>query len=119
MTAKIYAPPAELGEPPDLDTNDIDGSLQREEDWVQRVRDWAKQFGTGALAGEEVRWTQGDGYARYVVYAERPLSLIHLPVGDAWQFPYVERLTLGDVRQQVQRIQGLARLFSRSAPKSD
>lgn len=113
--AKVYRAPTQVGEPPDLTIGDIQGYMAREQEWVQAVGAWAKANGSGALAGEEVRWPHADGQARYVVYTEKPLALIHLPVGDAWQFPYVNAMRLSDIRQQVERQRGLARLFGRKS----
>lgn len=45
----------------------------------------------------------GDGYAEYMVWNTKPLSLIHLPIGDAWQMPaaYERGLTLAEVKRMV------------------
>lgn len=41
-----------------------------------------------------------DGYARYLVVKERPLTLVHIPFGDAWRAPeaHIRGLRLIDVK---------------------
>jgi hypothetical protein len=108
---KIYSAPKEVGPTPEfhpLDTYD-----QRCDEFVGRVKDYAKQHCNGNLRGEEVRFPVADGYARYIVFSIRPETLIHLSIGDAWQFPYANRLTAADIRKEVVRGQAIAKLFER------
>lgn len=121
MAATIYAPPEEVGDPPEIDFSDtkgktIDEVLAPETEWEESVKAWCRENGSGELCGEEVRWGRGDGYARYVVYTEKPLGLIHLATGDAWQIEDVFRrgLRLSDIRAEVERQNRLAELFGKS-----
>lgn len=41
------------------------------------------------LTGAVVYFGVGDGYAVYVVTKNKPLTLSHVPYGDAWWVPYV------------------------------
>lgn len=118
MAATIYAAPEEVGDPPEIEWvqgADFDDILAPEREWEEKVKEWCRQFGTGALRGEEVRWGRGDGYARYVVYTERPLALIHLGTGDAWEIDDIMRrgLRLSDIRENVKQRQALAEIFGR------
>lgn len=118
MPATIHRHPEAVGDPPDIDFSDrggktIDELLQPEREWEERLKQWARDNGRGELRGEEVRWPVADGYARYVVYTEQPLSLIHIPTGDAWDIDEImERgLNLDDIRQNVSRQRAMAELF--------
>jgi hypothetical protein len=119
MAAKIYAAPDVVGDPPEIDYSDRDGKtwdevLAPEREWEEQIKEWCRQFGQGKTRGEEVKWGRGDGYARYVVFTERPLALIHLATGDAWEIDDIMRrgLNLTDIRENVSRGQRLAELFS-------
>lgn len=104
--AKIYSPPKEIGEPPHFVIDkSIDDVLKEEEAYTQKVVDWAKAHGSSDLRGELIRYPYADGYALYVVYSLKPATLIHVPVGDAWQFPYVDRFTAKDIKKDVARAQ--------------
>lgn len=103
--ARIYAPPAGF-EPPEFDP-----SLTFEEE-DQREREYLGRLATairGATSskdpaiGKEVSWCHGDGHARYMVNSVRPLSLIHLALGDGWRLPAAHErgLSLADVRHQI------------------
>jgi hypothetical protein len=109
--AKVYSAPEEIGEPPELDPADLEAYFTATTAWETTLREWAKRNGSGALAGTVVSWPQGDGQACYVVLSERPLALIHVPTGDAWQMPYIERLTLADIRKRAEQHAALARIF--------
>lgn len=93
---KVYSPPKAVGDCPELDyTKDIRTELKKEEDWVKKIKDWAKAHGKGPHRGKEVCFGVADGNARYVILDST--KLIHLPVGDAWQFQYIERLKYSDI----------------------
>jgi hypothetical protein len=112
MAAKIWGAPDEVGEPPNLidflkpGVNYQESGYDEAEDaFVKKVQAWAKLHGKGELAGEIWRYGVADGYAQYVVLKEKPLELIHLPIGDAWNIPDIVRrgLRLEDVKQYVER----------------
>jgi hypothetical protein len=94
MPARIYAAPTKLGEPPAFDDErfrDADGRFdfnahwEAEEEWIETVKAAAKaRHPRSKVVGQEYATHVGDGAARYVVWDTKPLTLIHLPVGDAW-----------------------------------
>ena len=53
------------------------------------------------MAGEIITTGVADGYAYYMVFGEKPLTLIHMPIGDAWRAGAIwERgLRIADARQ--------------------
>ena len=55
-----------------------------EEKWIEDLKAELRAKSSGDLVGEEVNWPRGDGYARYLISKQRPLTLVHLEVGDAW-----------------------------------
>lgn len=121
MPAKIYAAPEEIGDPPELDFSDrgdktIEELMEPERVWVESLQAWCRANGQGELAGEEWRYPRGDGYARYIVYTEKPLALIHVTTGDAWAIDEITRrgLRLTDVRQDAERSKRLAEIFGSS-----
>ena len=121
MAATIYTAPEEIGDPPEIDYSHREGKtwdeiLAPETEWEEAVKAWCRENGSGELRGEEVRWGRGDGYARYVVYTEKPLGLIHLATGDAWQIDDIMRrgLRLSDIRANVGQQRKMAELFGRS-----
>lgn len=94
-----------------------------------RDRDWAEQERTaletvqqelrakndGELVGEILRWQRADGYAQYMVVKQKPLTLSHVAIGDAWQVEsaLIRGLRLADVENMVQRERRLKELFSK------
>jgi hypothetical protein len=42
-----------------------------------------------------------DGNALYAVYSLKPVELIHLPVGDAWDSKWANRVSAKEIRQQI------------------
>jgi len=109
----VYSVPEEVGKKPEY--WDCGGDFKKHnaatEAWIETVKDFAKKNGQGELKGEEIRFQVADGYARYVVLSLRPVRLIHLPVCDAYQFPYAHRLTAADIREEVRRSKAIAALW--------
>jgi hypothetical protein len=123
MAARIYSPPDDVGDPPEIDYSDRDGKtwdevLAPEREWEERLKQWCRENGQGALAGEEWSYPRGDGYARYVIYTEKPLAMIHVPTGDAWDIDSVIQrgLTLTEVRRHFKQRRVLDEIFGRVPP---
>ena len=100
--AKIYAPPAEIGE---FKCN-YDKDWQKQEDtYIEKLRQYCKKHtdSKNALVGVIFRIPIADGYAQYMVFRTKPLEMIHVPTGDAWDAPdYQTRgVRLSDVKEQV------------------
>jgi hypothetical protein len=108
--AKIYAPPASIGEAPRWNGN-YDDLLRREADWLDRLVNHLKATSSDPLVGEQIQFQVADNYARYVVASTKPLALIHLPFGDGYTFQYANRLTLKDIRDKVAHQKALDALF--------
>ena len=110
--AKIFAPPLEVGPAPEYDSTVHYKEMDKREDaWVAQIIEYCRKNGQ-PLCGEEICFGVCDGRARYIVLSEKPLQLIHLPLGDAYQFEYANRLTLKDIRENVERQHRIRKLFS-------
>jgi len=115
--AKIYSIPQEFEAtmPTWSIANDRDENIRREEEWLEKLSQWCKTHGSGKYGGQIVRDGVADGYAQYMVFSLRPLQLIHIPLGDAWQSRWAHRWTAADIKQMVERERALAELFSRKS----
>lgn len=111
----VHSVPEEVGKQPRFCDfgSDYKKYTAATEAWVETVKAFAKTHGSGKLKGEEVRFQVADGYARYVVVSTSPTKLIHLPIYDAYQFPYAHRLTAADIREEIRRGKSLNALFGR------
>ena len=110
--ARIYSPPKEIPTPafnPDTWQKD-------DEAFEQKLRAYCLAYGSGECKGEVISFPVADGYARYMVFSLRPVALIHMPLGDSWQFQYANRLTAADIKEQVRKSKFLKELFSRPQP---
>jgi hypothetical protein len=111
--AKVYAPPKEVGNLPQIgypfDPTAYEAACQA---YRQAVIAWVKEKGSGSVRGSVIRFQVADGYAEYVVYSLKPVVLIHLPLGDAWQFRYAHLLTAAAVMEEVKRHQAFEKLWS-------
>ena len=109
--AKIYASPKEIEAPEYQTYQDTDEYLKAGNEYVEKLKEWAKENSNCPEAGKEIRFPAADGYARYIVFSLKPVTLIHVDVGDAWHFQYANRLTAADIRKEVKKVEGLAKLF--------
>ena len=88
---------------------------------ITRLKQELKNSQTCPEAGKEIRFRvpgpvpqdstyASVGFARYLVASLKPIHLIHLNVdryvvGDAYQFPYVHRLTASDIRAEIKKLE--------------
>lgn len=114
---KVYSLPAELPAPkPDYRNYDHDREMRREEEHKQKLKEWLLANGyTGKRTGETVSFGVGDGAAQYMLAEGRQSILIHLPYGDAYQYPDVRFLPKAEI---IRRIDGDKKLKSLFAEQS-
>ena len=86
---------------------------KRAEAYVDKIKKYAKENSKCPEAGKEISFGVADGKARYVVLSLNPVVLIHLDVYDGYNYRYVNRLTAGDVRNELKGQEALEKLFSR------
>lgn len=77
---------------PDFDDfEEIDEYLEKEQEELDKIEE------------PIIRFPVADGYALYRVVKKDPLTIQHIPAGDAWQIPaaHVRGLRLEDVKHQL------------------
>ena len=113
--AQILTAPAGF-EPPEIDYRS--DWQKQESDYLERLARLARDS-AGAnphpLIGEIYRSPRGDGYAQYMVWRARPLQLVWIELGDAWEIsaPEARGLRLSDIKQQVEWNQNWKKLISK------
>ena len=112
---EVYSAPAHLPAPvPNYANYDSVREQQREAEHQAKLAAWLISQGyTGPKTGKIVRWQVADGYAVYMVADGTKFKLIHLPYGDGYQWPYMDRLIKQDVLEQIERQEKLAALFAK------
>lgn len=100
--AKIYNPPEGFEFEFDISAD----WQKKEEEYIERLRNYCKENtdSKSPLVGVIFRIPCADGYALYMVFRTKPLEMIHVPVGDAWDAPdYQTRgIRLADIKKQVE-----------------
>lgn len=112
--AQIYSPPEDFPQPPEIDYQNYDSVAHQnaENEWLEQLSEYCRENGLGKYAGKIVRDGVADGYAMYMIFALRPLILIHIPLGDAWQSRWAHRWTSSDVRQMADQYERIQKMFS-------
>ena len=113
---KIYSLPTELEKKvPTFNFKDPHiVTLQKENDFIEEVRKTLVKLNpTQEFVGEEIKFPVADGYARYLVVSSKPVGLLHLPLGDAWDFQYANRVTKADIAQQIEANKRLAEMIAK------
>jgi len=91
-----------------------------EADYIAAVATALRGMGwVGPLTGEVVRFPIADGYALYMVAEPPPktrgaaMSLVHLPLGDAWAIPaaHARGLRKADIVKMVAQRRSIEKLF--------
>lgn len=105
---------------PKFDLDDIDKSRCEEQAYLELIQEKARSLHPGdELAGEILDFPYADGYAKYIVWRSRPLTLVWVRLGDAWRIqPFAERgLRIDDVRQLVARRKAVASIIKKKAAR--
>ncbi len=119
--AEAYTTPEGFREPPAweaLDTMDesYEALQTAEREWLAELVEWCLTHtdSRSELIGEVIGFPRGDGSAQYMVYRTKPLTLLHIPLGDAWDLPdyQLRGLRVKDVQELVRRDRALGELFS-------
>ena len=108
--AKVFRAPID---PPAFN---IDTYERDEEKYVSDLVELARANCPGNdLAGEMVYWPRGDGYAKYMVWNTKPLELVWVETGDAWQVEaaLIRGTTLADVKAMVEQNRRRRAMFAK------
>lgn len=101
---KVYAPPIPAPEwgPYNPDKN-YDAYFEADEAYMRKVAEMVKEYGDYPLAGKTVSVPFADGRAYYAIAKiNGRVSLVHIPVGDAWRDGRFERLcTVAELKRMV------------------
>jgi len=115
MGAKIYNVPKEV-KVPELNFNNF--NLRKYEEDIkifkQELIKYLNDIGyKESYVGETISFPVGDGKAEYMVFNLKPVMLIHLPIGDAWEFPQAHLLTKTEVLKLITQRKAIEKLFNR------
>ena len=80
----------------------------------KKLSDVSDNLKPGEIVGAILRFPCADGYAVYRVSKERPLTLQHVPYGDAWHVDpaLIRGLRRADVERMVEQHRRLQSIFS-------
>lgn len=120
--AKIWALP-EGFEPPDFgEYISAPGGFAPGGPWDQACKAFedalaaeAKSHNTGDLVGRVIRFPVADGQASYMVWKQKPLELVYVPLVDNYQIPeaHARGLRVADVRKMVSFEDAWAKMASK------
>lgn len=112
MSATIYSAPSSVPLPK-YDINSVQNWQQEEDDYIAQLKAVLLRRKNGKNIGEVLRFPVADGYAMYMVASMRPLELVHLPLGDCWEFEYVHLLNAKEVEERIESHKILEELFKK------
>jgi len=103
MAAKIYKAPKTIKLPEiDFENFDREQMISEQDRYINDVKKFCLKRKKGKNVGEIIEFPVADGSAMYMVASMRPLELIHLEIGDCWDYQYVHRLTATDVNSEIE-----------------
>lgn len=110
--AKIYGGVQGL-EVPKFNWENIEAYRKACEKYVSDLRESLKgQNTTGKNVGEIIRFPVADGTAEYMVASMRPLELVHIGIGDGYQYPDVALYKAKDVQAKIDQQKKLDQFFA-------
>lgn len=111
--AKVFASPIKYDYP-----DDWKNWQEHDEKYMKELKDFVltNTKSKNGYIGETIRFPIADGYAIYMVANTKPLEVIHVPTGDAWQAdPILLRgLRVSDVKERINMDKEIAKIFSRT-----
>ena len=112
--AKVFSAPNSIPLPQWSIKKTHQENMAEEKAYLDQLKDMlTKRKPTQKLVGEIIRFPAADGYAEYMVASTTPLELVHIPLGDAWDFQYAHRLTKKDVEEKIKNQKALEELFKK------
>jgi hypothetical protein len=114
---KVYGCPDEIPVPEiDFKNYNHERVLQQEADHAAKLKAWLIQQGyTGKHTGGIASFGVADGCAQYMLAEGKTSCLIHLPYGDAYNYPDVKFLPKAEIIKRIEQKKGLAELFSKAS----
>ena len=118
--ATIFRAPASIKQPSFSEfmkdgKYDREGHAKAEEQYLAELKAFLLSRKRGKNVGEIVQFPCADSYAQYMVASMRPLELVHIPLGDAWDYPYINRLNATDIQNKIDQQQALNKLFKKGS----
>lgn len=88
---------------------------ERENKVLEYLMEHTMNLPKGDIKGGVIRFSVADGYAYYLVTKLRPLTIMHLPFGDAYSIPYahVRGLNKADIVNQMEIEKSFHKIFSK------
>lgn len=112
--AKIYAVP-KLIKVPQINFKNFNYKEHKknQEEFINNLKQHLNDLGyTENYVGEVIRFPVADGYSQYMVFNLKPVSLIHLPLDDAYEFEYAHLLNKTEVLKKIKGQKEIEKLFS-------
>ena len=101
--AKIYTAPKHIKQPL------FDNWEAEEKRYLNEIRSFLKENGIkGTTVGKVLSFPAADSAAYYM--SAGGSKLIHLEIGDGWDYPYAYRLTAADIKQQLRSQEALSKI---------
>jgi len=108
--AKIYSAPKEITIP-ELDFRDMKKYKEECEKFTQDLKEFCLKRKKGKNIGEIVYFPVADGNASYMVASMKPLELIHIPLGDSYDFQFIHLLTAKEIQQNIDLNKAISKIF--------
>ena len=114
--ASIYSAPKEI-QLPAFNFRDIEAWRKSEAEYIEKVKEFCKKHSKdkSEYVGEMISFPHADGKAFYMVFSLKPLRLVHIPIGDAWESPYADLLNKQRVIEMIEADRKMAQLFNRKS----
>lgn len=94
-------------------TNDMNADFERCDAQLRAIDEAQPDPAAKSLVGARLDFPRGDGVATYVVVKDKPLTLAHVPHGDAWRADdcTIRGVDADYVRRWLVRAQSRRQLF--------
>lgn len=88
-------------------------TMNRQDTMLRKLQEVSDNLPEGEVVGALLYFPVADGNAIYRVEKASPLTLAHVPAGDAWHIPeaHLRGIRLEDVKRQLASAKKIKRMF--------
>lgn len=119
MAATIFSAPKHIKMPPFSEYTktgryDREAHNNAEQKYLDELKEFLVQRNKGEYVGETIQFPVANGYAQYMVASLKPVQLVHLDLGDAWEFAQIHLMTAKAVKEHIERAKAFAAIWKKA-----
>jgi hypothetical protein len=98
---------------------DNEGHKKAEEKYLADLKAFCLKRKKGKYIGETISFPVADGKAVYMVLSLRPAELMHVPIGDAWEYRHIHLLQKEDIIEEIEKAKRFEEIWKNAKARQE